>query len=302
MRIVMIATHKDLSGKILGYRLIDADSGEIRDIEEVKLISVLNEQSIKIENIELSNGQIVGLNGSIQRYPVLINGHLYGKSPLIIIAELPHNHYRVTNALGEVVDIYEQEAIKYAETEGIANGKIVTDGFGKKHISSINGTYVKDKSLKDKEYGRMLEAKLLITGNNDYVLDKNYYVRLANLSITHLSLPTGVLGIQNEGFKGATKLEKIYLPDTIEYIGARAFMGCTSLEEITIPEGVREIPEFCFAYCTNLKQVNLPNSLRKISYGAFQFCKKLKTISAGVVPIEIEYGAMLPGVRLIKRK
>lgn len=301
MNIVMIAVHKN-GNKIVGFRLLDTDEGKIQDVPSNNVKAVLESNKVTIENLKIDCDRVVGSNGALQRYPSIVNGQLYGKSPLIILFELVNNCYRVTNYMGEIVDIEEQEAIRYANTEGIANGKIVSNDNGEYHISSINGTYKQDKLVQDKKYGKVLVAKMKMLGNSTYTLDENYLATLKNKEAEEVVFGKGVLGIAENGCGSARKLKRVVLPETLETLGKGAFAGCNSLEEIVIPEGVKVIPSRCFAGCSNLKRVTFPNSLRVLDHKAFFGCRKLEFISCGPVKLDIAYNALPSGVKRVRRK
>lgn len=295
MNIVMIAVHKT-GNKIVGFRLLDTDSGSIKDVPSNNAKEVILSSKVEIENLAIEGGRIVGSNGTLQRYPAIVNGKLYGKSPLIILFELSNNCYRVANYLGEIVDIAEHQAINYAQTEGIANGKIVPDEAGGAHISSISGTYKQDKLIADKKYGKTLVAKMKILGVKDYSLDEKYTATVTNKETEKVGFGKGVLGIADNGCRDCKKLTTVNFTETLEKLGEASFQGCISLESIVIPEGIVTIPKRCFAQCKKLKEVYLPNSLRNIEDRAFCDCSKLKVIYCGPAPLNIAYGAIPRGV------
>ena len=300
MNIVMIAVHKH-GNKIIGFRILDTDSGDIKDVPKDNLREVLQREVVDVENVTLQGTRIVGSNGKLQRYPILVNGRLYGRSPLIILFELADDYYRVTNYMGEIVDIHQSEAIRYAETEGIANGKIITTEDGNKFISSINGTYKQDRLVRDKKYGRTLLNKMKVFGVREYSLDDNYHMMLNDKSVEELRVARGVLGILPNGCKGALRLREVVLPDTLEVLGESAFSGCRSLEVINIPEGVKVIPKRCFLNCTSLREIHLPNSLKIVETHAFMGCNNLKKVYCGPNPVKMEFGALPRGARRVKR-
>lgn len=296
MNIVMIAVHKR-SNKIIGFRFLDTDSRKVQDVTYDSAYNVLSSGKVGIENIKVDGDKIVGSNGALQRYPCLVGNQLVGKSPLIILFELANNRYRVSNYMGEIVDIEESEAIRYINTEGIANGKVVNNS-----ISSISGTYKQDKILKDMSYGSKLKAKMSLMGVTDIEIDENYMARAKNENIEKAILGKGILGIAEGGFSGCHKLREVKLPNTLVRLGDMSFVSCISLEEIVIPEGVEEIPINCFSACRSLKKVYLPNSLKVIRRMAFHGCSKLKEVSVGPNKIEIEYGAIPRGTRRVVRR
>ena len=297
MYIIMIAVHKNTKNSLIGFRFLDSDSGQIMDVNKSNAIQVLSSNRAQIENLEIVDGQLKGSNGALTRFPTLINNQLQGKSPLIVISELSNNRYKVCNYTGEIVDMTEENVVRYSASEGIANGKVVGN-----HISSICGEYRKDKSVLDKDYGEKLKAKMSLVGTTDYSIGADCKAKCMNKDIEVLKLGTGILGIEAQGFKGCTKLTQIGLPSTLEVIGDGAFMGCKSLKSIVIPEGVEVIPSKCFSHCTSLVQVSLPNSIKRIEREAFSMCSKLKVIECGPMKIDIAFGAIPRGVARKIRK
>lgn len=82
------------------------------------------------------------------------------------------------------------------------------------------------------------------------------------------------------------RLESVTLPSTLVTIEKNAFKGCTSLKTIVIPEGVSTIHYGAFYDCTSLSSVTLPDSLTSIEDCAFCNCPNLKKIT---IPKEIQY-------------
>ncbi len=74
------------------------------------------------------------------------------------------------------------------------------------------------------------------------------------------------------GYKYATELETVVLPETVTSIGASAFAGCYSLKEIVLPAGVTEIGNAAF----NIYSDGV-TSTAKVDFTA---CEDLKTIGA----------------------
>lgn len=306
MYMVMIGVHRDFKNNIIGFRILDDDNGKFMDVsyEDVKrvLIQSENNEEYKIENLKYEDGEISGSNGSLDRFPTLINKRLSGVSPLIILEEMPNRHYRVTNFAGEIVEISEENAIKYSNDYAIANGKISKNNeTGKEYISSIRGNYRQNRLIKDKKSGTKLSAKMKLIGEDRYGLDDKHHAYAKDRTLDEIILGRGVLGIGQQGFKDCVNLKSISLPRTFEYLGDGAFQNCISLETIEIPEGVTTIPSRCFASCKNLKAIKLPNSIREIGNGAFQGCDNLAVIYCGPEPIDIAFGAVPRGVRWKKR-
>ena len=88
---------------------------------------------------------------------------------------------------------------------------------------------------------------------------------------------TPITRIAEDGFKNATKLKSIKLPDSITSIGFAAFAYCDSLESINIPNGVTVLEQSTFYGCKSLVAITIPESITNIKKLAFYGCG-IKTI------------------------
>ena len=93
------------------------------------------------------------------------------------------------------------------------------------------------------------------------------------------SIPSSVVSINNEAFKGCSKLTAVTIPDSVTSIGYEAFAYCSSLTSITLPTNVSTIQYGAFARCTALSRVTLPNNVVAIWGHAFLDCISLTDIT-----------------------
>ncbi|MBQ3566175.1 MAG: leucine-rich repeat domain-containing protein [Oscillospiraceae bacterium] len=87
-----------------------------------------------------------------------------------------------------------------------------------------------------------------------------------------------VVQIRENAFYKCESLERVVLPDTVEFVGHHAFFECTALESITVSDGVCSIGEGCFSGCINLSEVELSDSIRLIDDKSFFNCISLNKI------------------------
>ena len=119
-----------------------------------------------------------------------------------------------------------------------------------------------------------------------------------------------VVGIGENAFKQCRKIERLIVPEGIEYISAGAFAECrklnriilpeslkelgkmttytisgkgafegTAISEIDIPNGVTIIGKLCFKGCKNLRKIVFPDNLQKIEQLAFCGCCSLEKVT-----------------------
>ena len=85
-----------------------------------------------------------------------------------------------------------------------------------------------------------------------------------------------VVSILPNGFAGK-HMQRVYLPDTLKYIGASAFEDCASLVEIYIPSGVDNVGMRAFAGCAALAEIQLPTAV--VGDKAFEGCTSLTVVT-----------------------
>ncbi len=78
----------------------------------------------------------------------------------------------------------------------------------------------------------------------------------------------GVVSIEKEAFSGCSKLESVYLGESVKTVGESAFYGVSSLVSIDLGL-VETIGKNAFNGCQSLKSLTLPESLKSIGDGAF---------------------------------
>ena len=72
----------------------------------------------------------------------------------------------------------------------------------------------------------------------------------------------------HEELCGFEFIREVYLPESVETIGAYAFQNCVNLEYIHLPSRLRSIGTHAFARCHSLKQIEVPKDTM-IEYQAF---------------------------------
>lgn len=96
--------------------------------------------------------------------------------------------------------------------------------------------------------------------------------------IKSVSFEEGVTAINKNGFACCSKIEKIELPESLDFIGPWAFSGCSSLKEIKFPDSLTYIGTYAFSNCINLESIVIPPRVTVVSECAFQNCSKLESV------------------------
>lgn len=99
-----------------------------------------------------------------------------------------------------------------------------------------------------------------------------------NQHIEKVIIPDGIEFLGDETFSRCRKLYDIDLPDSIQRFGWNCFQY-SGLKTIKIPASIEEIGGMNFFYCESLESVDFGDSkIKKICNGAFSFCFNLKSI------------------------
>lgn len=109
------------------------------------------------------------------------------------------------------------------------------------------------------------------------------------------TIPEGVTEISENVFLNQIGLTELYIPYTVQKIGANAFQGCTALTKVVFEHSaehpsqlsVADLGNYLFAKCTSLTDVTLPANLTVIPKYMFSECTSLTTITlpAGLTEI-----------------
>lgn len=180
MAIFMVSKVMDLTRtKIDGIGLVDTVA-EIFEVVPINTVIMAMKRGKKISNLGIDErGNLVGLNGSIDRYANL-NEESTSIKPLVILGEIVDKNetigFVVSDYRGNIQKLSYSDTVKLVSKYGIANGKLVYTANGKVYISPIRGSY--DKILvNEAREARMAKIRVLFdivkTFDNKALLVKN---------------------------------------------------------------------------------------------------------------------------------
>ena len=96
----------------------------------------------------------------------------------------------------------------------------------------------------------------------------NVFTKLPNIQTVYLP-NNDVTSIGTSAFSGCTRLQNIFIPNSVTSIGTSAFYGCTSLQNVNIPNSISSINDSVFSGCIALQSITIPNSITSIGINAF---------------------------------
>ncbi|HZJ75667.1 MAG TPA: leucine-rich repeat protein [Clostridia bacterium] len=99
------------------------------------------------------------------------------------------------------------------------------------------------------------------------------------VSLTHITIPSGITSINDATFYGCTSLLSVIIPNSVTNIGNGAFYSCSSLTGIEIPNSVTLFGNAVFFECVSLLSVTIPESVISIGNYAFLGCSSLTAIN-----------------------
>ena len=110
---------------------------------------------------------------------------------------------------------------------------------------------------------------------------QNYYqTNIFNkLEPTKITIPEGIVGINNYAFSKCKKLSDVVFPSTLDYISTGAFFGCESLKSVSLPDNCTTVGWNSFSGCTSLSSVKFGDGLTKIGATAFEDCSNLTDVT-----------------------
>ena len=112
-------------------------------------------------------------------------------------------------------------------------------------------------------------------------------------ALRRVFLPDSIETIGAYAFSGCSALERIHLPAKLTEISQRMFDGCSALEQLTLPAGLRSIGDYAFYGCGKLKRLKLPEGVQQIGKYAFYNCRKMEEINIPLAATDLNMGLFL---------
>jgi hypothetical protein len=99
--------------------------------------------------------------------------------------------------------------------------------------------------------------------------------------ITSVSIPEGIVCINDSAFYACEVLADVNFPNSIERIGTQAFMFGRALKDVTFGSSLKTIGDDAFMGCLSITTLTIPDNVEYIGTRAFSSCKGLKTVTIG---------------------
>ena len=128
------------------------------------------------------------------------------------------------------------------------------------------------------------QPETFTSGDWDYVANNNgvtlthYHGHEGEIAIPEILDGNTVTALEKELFKDNDQIRSIYIPNSVEKIGANAFNGCVSLKDVRLSQNLKSIESGLFRYCIQLEQIVIPFKVTSIGSNAFADCVHLKEI------------------------
>ncbi|MEE1011525.1 MAG: leucine-rich repeat protein [Acutalibacteraceae bacterium] len=119
-----------------------------------------------------------------------------------------------------------------------------------------------------------VEAEIVLSGNSGSFIG-SFADGYSTLPV--LNFGEGIKRIP-KNFAKNSRVKKVNIPESVEYIGDEAFNMCYYLTEINIPSNLKEIGYLTFSGC-KFTEIDLPDGLEKIGDCAFEGCYELASIN-----------------------
>lgn len=147
----------------------------------------------------------------------------------------------------------------YTSIDGVLFDNAITTLYA--YPSSKTGSsYSVPSSVTEIESYAFDETKLLSTVELPTGISSLQEYTFYNSSITHITLPEGLLSIDTRCFFNCSDLHTIKLPSTIDSIGFQAFYSCKSLREIEFPPSLTNLDGSAFGDTDALVPIFLGNA------------------------------------------
>lgn len=95
----------------------------------------------------------------------------------------------------------------------------------------------------------------------------------------------GVEVIYSRAFADCSKIQKVYVPSSVNEVGSYAF-NRSSVSVLNLPNTIEKIGEYAFSSCGSISSLVIPNSTTRIENGMASYCDNIAYLR---IPQSIEY-------------
>lgn len=202
--------------------------------------------------------------------------------------------YKDRKDIEELIIADSVEEIGASAFSGCFNLKKITWG---KHVHTIgDGAFLCCFSLESLHLPNSIKyvgnSAFISTGLTYVEFEDNDEVVIGNSAFAYCSrliyaiLPIGLKHIYAETFYACSKLEDVFIPETVTSIGIKAFSEIAA-EQIELPNSIETISMMAF-YNSELTSVDLPDSVLAIGESVFGLCCNLRSVKIGKSIVHIE--------------
>lgn len=259
MHLMAIAKIVTIENIIIGVRIIDVESEEIKDIKLYELIRAIKENKVHIDNLYVRGDCLVG---SVNKLPIIRNGkRTQIDCPITILSKLGKDGYKIAEYSGAISDLSNEEAYYYARHFGLSNGRVpynkrnnnkrwknYKEPDTREIIIPADGDYrvgiMSDESKKRieerKEQLNKVNAKLKVLSES-YIITPDFSIEVIDKSVTRLTVLSPISRLHKEAFSECEKLRKIKFPETFNFIDRDLFAGCRDLREVVMAKGTQVV-------------------------------------------------------------
>lgn len=119
------------------------------------------------------------------------------------------------------------------------------------------------------EYTDEQNILYLIVNDRAVIIDDNMSYEENPEETYDIEIPETVAGvpvteIADYAFYANSRLNKVYIPESVTRIRPNAFYDCMNITEINIPQNITEIEPYAFCGLNSLTEINLPDGLKTI--------------------------------------
>ena len=263
MSLWMIGVIKNKSN-IIGFRLLDDNTRQVKDVPYNNIMDILKKGLVTIENIEVVKNKLESTNGSLNSYGSIDNKKVQQNCPVVVLSK-KEDKFICADIQGRIASISESDLLRIAQTNGIANGKVVNN-----KVYSKKGNF---KTIEQYELKMTKDEsnKLVCIGiePSDYSGD----VELTNIEF-----------ISMEAFKGS-KIRNLKISGKIKAIGECAFIN-SNIQNLEIKSNNITIMPKAF-YNSKLKTVKIQDKSGIVSNCAFEHCLELISLDCNIKQIGV---------------
>lgn len=239
MNLIAIAKILNVCGTIVGVRLIDLETGQVKEVKESLLLSAIVSNKVYVANLGTTEKEYYS---SVNKLAGIRNGKRTDiECPITILNKIDTEGYTICEYTGQIHHLSNDEAYYYAKHFGVSNARLNNT---KKTLAKYRNEFgymrmtdnIRGQIRQRKEVIDNVNVKLKLLGEG-YTVTPDLSIEVIKKDVNTIRILSPIARIHDSAFDFCDNLHTIKFPPTFKYINGKMLRRIYRLRNIHVAKG-----------------------------------------------------------------